>query len=319
MRIDMHAHYFPTRYLDKLEACGSTFTPIARGLGAGDAPGEMDKRLALMDATGVDMQLLSATPQLPAFDNAADAIDSARLANDLYADLIARHPGRFAGLATTPLPHGEAAAAELSRAMDDLGLLGASIGTQVAHRTLGDPSFDPLWAELNRRKAILYIHASGEDAASPLIADHNLRWVVGAPFEDTIGLLHFMSSGVVTRYPNIKVLVAHLGGPLPFLAQRIDDNRPYWQHSFPELPTEAWKKMWWDAANFHKPALRCAVDTFGADRIGLPLHPGRHVPAGQVLHRRSRAGGGGRKEHPRTQRQRPPRPVRPGRLAVGTV
>ncbi|WP_410614536.1 hypothetical protein [Amycolatopsis sp. lyj-109] len=83
-----------------------------------------------------------------------------------------------------------------------------------------------------------------------MIADHGLRWVVGAPFEDTIGLLHFMTAGVLKRHPGIKVLVAHLGGPLPFLAQRIDDNRPYWQQGFSE-PSEAWKKMWWDAANFH--------------------------------------------------------------------
>ncbi|NMH82540.1 amidohydrolase [Pseudonocardia xinjiangensis] len=269
MRIDMHAHYFPTEYLDKLEACGSGFTAIARGLGAGDDPGEIDKRLALMDAAGVDMQLLSATPQLPVFDRPGDAIDSAKLANDLYADLISRYPRRFAGLATTPLPHGEAAAEELSRAMDELGLHGASIGTEVAYRTLGDRSFEPLWSELDRRNAILYIHASGQDAASPLIADHGLRWVVGAPFEDTIGLLHLMAAGVVRRHPNIKFLVAHLGGPLPFLAQRIDDNRPYWQEGFPERPTQAWRKMWWDAANFHGPALRCAVDTFGADRIVL--------------------------------------------------
>lgn len=269
MRIDMHAHYFPTTYLDKLEASGSTFTPIARDLGAGDAPGEIDNRLALMDTAGVDMQLLSATPQLPTFDNARVAIDSAKLANDLYADLISRYPNRFAGLATTPLPHGDAAAEELARAMDDLGLLGASIGTEVARRSLGDKSFEPLWAELNRREAILYIHASGQDAASPLIAEHNLRWVIGAPFEDAIGLLHFVSAGVVERYPDIKVLVAHLGGTLPFLAQRIEDSAPYWQQGTPKPAIETWRKMWWDAANFHGPALRTAVDTFGADRIVL--------------------------------------------------
>ena len=267
MGIDTHAHYFPTEYLDKLEACGSDFTPIARGLGAGNADGEIEKRIELMQSAGVDQQLLSATPQLPTFDKLSDAVDSAKLANDLYAELISRYPDHFLGLATTPLPHGEAAAEELGRAMDDLGLLGASIGTEVARRTLGDKAFEPLWAELNRRHAILYIHASGQDAASPLIADHNLRWVVGAPFEDTIGLLHFMSAGVARRYPNIKVLIAHLGGTLPFLAQRIDDIRPYWEPGFQELPTDAWKKMWWDAANFHGPALRCAVDTFGADRI----------------------------------------------------
>ncbi|WGX97099.1 amidohydrolase family protein [Nocardioides sp. L-11A] len=269
MRIDVHAHYFPTEYLDKLDEFGSDFTAVARGLRAGDDPGDIDDRLRMMDAAGVDMQVLSTTPQLPTFDDADRAVEAARLANDLYADLVRRHPDRFAGFATTPLPHGEAAAAEVARAMDELGMIGASIGTAVLDRTLADPEFEPLWAELNRRKAPLFIHASGRDADSPLISEHGLTWIVGAPFEDAIGVLHFVRAGITARYPDIKVIVAHLGGPIPFLAQRIDDNYAHWGQGFPELPSDIWKKMWWDTANFHAPSLRCSIDTFGADRIVL--------------------------------------------------
>lgn len=269
MRIDMHAHYFPVPYLDRLDSYGSDFTGVARGLHAGDEPGDIDARLRMMDAAGVDMQVLSTTPQLPTFTNIDHAIDAARLANDLYADVIRRHPDRFAGFATTPLPHGQAAAEELARAMDDLGLIGASIGTAVLDRTLADPEFEPFWAELDRRSASLFIHASGKDADSPLISDHGLTWIVGAPFEDAIGVLHFVRAGITARYPNIKVIVAHLGGPIPFLAQRIDDNFTHWKQGFPELPSDTWKKMWWDTANFHAPSLRCAADTFGDDRIVL--------------------------------------------------
>ncbi len=269
MRIDTHAHYFPVPYLDKLREYGSLDTDVARNLGAGDEPGDIDGRLRMMDVAGVDMQVLSTTPQLPTFENEAHAIEAAQMANDAYADLIRRHPDRFAGFATTPLPHGEAAAAEVARAMDDLGLLGATIGTAVLDRTLADPSFEPLWAELDRRSAPLFIHASGKDADSPLISEHGLTWIVGAPFEDAIGLLHFVRAGITARYPNIKVIVAHLGGPIPFLSQRIDDNYNHWKQAFPELPSDTFKKMWFDTANFHAPSLRCAVDTFGGDRILL--------------------------------------------------
>jgi aminocarboxymuconate-semialdehyde decarboxylase len=269
MRIDVHAHYFPTDYLDLLQRYGSGDTAVARGLCAGKDEGDIDKRLAMMDAAGVHMQVLSATPQLPTFADERHAVEGARLANDLYAELVRTHPDRFAAFAATPLPHGEAAAAEAARAIDELGMLGATVGTAVLDRTLADPAFEPLWAALDERSAALYIHASGKDADSPLIAEHGLTWIVGAPFEDAIGVLHFVRGGITARYPNIKVIVAHLGGPIPFLGQRIDDNYNHWGQGFPELPSDTWRKMWWDTANFHAPSLRCSVDTFGADRIVL--------------------------------------------------
>ena len=269
MRIDFHAHYFPTEYLDLLARHGSGDTDVARGLCAGKDEGDLDKRLAMMDAAGVDLQGLSATPQLPTFDNEEHAVEGARLANDLYAEVVEQHPDRFVALAATPLPHGEAAAKEAARAIDELGFAGATIGTEVLGRTLADPEFEPLWEALDQRNAILYIHASGKDAASPLIGEHGLKWIVGAPFEDTIGVLHYVRGGVTARHPNIRVVVAHLGGPIPFLAQRIDDNYNHWGQGFPELPSDTWKKMWWDTANFHAPSLRCSVETFGSDRILL--------------------------------------------------
>jgi aminocarboxymuconate-semialdehyde decarboxylase len=269
MRIDTHAHYFPTAYLDTLQDLGSTFTAVARGLRAGNDEGDIENRLRMMDDAGVDMQVLSATPQLPTFEDEKDAIAAARLGNDMYADLVRAHPDRFAAFAATPLPHGQAAAEEVARAMDELGMVGATIATSVGERTLGDPAFEPLWAELDRRSAPVYIHAAGNDCMSPMISEHGLTWIVGAPFEDAIGVLHLLRAGVTARYPNIRFIVAHLGGPLPFLLQRVDDNYNHWRQAFPDTPSTLLRAMWYDTANFHAPALRCAVDSFGADRIML--------------------------------------------------
>ncbi|NUR91314.1 MAG: amidohydrolase [Nonomuraea sp.] len=268
-RIDVHAHYFPVAYLDALEAAGSTSTGVARGLGAGNDPGEVDGRLRMMDDAGVAVQVLSATPQSPYVRDEEAAVALARLGNDLYADLVAEHPGRFAAFASVPLPHGRAAAAEAGRAMDELGMVGATIATSVLDRTLDDPAFEPLWAALDRRSAPVFVHAAGDGCRSPLISEHGLTWIVGAPFEDTIGVLHLVRAGVTARYPNIRFVVAHLGGPLPFLMQRIDDNYTRWKQAFPDLPSRILRQMWYDTANFHEPSLACAVETFGADRILL--------------------------------------------------
>ena len=272
--IDVHAHYLPGAYLDELRRCGSTTTDLMRGLPIGDAPHEVKARLENMDAAGVRCQVLSAGPQMPTFADVRDAARAAALANDLYADFIAAHPGRFAAFATTPLPHVDAAVAELRRAMDELGMLGAALPTAVLDATLGDPRWEPFWAELDRRRAPAFIHPIGCGLFSPLIVDHGLTWNVGAPFEDTVAILHLLRAGVTIRHPHIEFIVAHLGGPLPFLLQRLDDNHGFWPQGFPDLPSKLLRRLWYDTANFHAPALRCARDSFGADRLLLGTdHP----------------------------------------------
>ncbi|MBH1937577.1 amidohydrolase [Streptomyces sp. AV19] len=262
MRIDTHAHYYPAAYLDLLTRFGSHDTDIARVPCAGDADGDVETRLRMMDEAGVDVQILSASPQLPHFEDRSHAVEAARTANDLYADLVRRHPDRFAAYAATPLPHADAAIAELGRALDDLGFVGAAITTTVLGRSLADPALEPFYAELDRRGAVLHIHPTGGGAASPLITDHGLTWVIGAPIEDTIAVLHLLRAGITAKYPGMKVHVAHLGGHLPFLMQRVEDNYRVW-NAFPDSPARAAGRMWFDTANFHAPALRCAVDTFG--------------------------------------------------------
>ncbi|GAA0943344.1 amidohydrolase family protein [Actinocorallia libanotica] len=269
MRVDVHAHYYPADYLDTLRDHGADATDTARMPCAGSTGDDIDARLRMMDEAGVDMQILSAAPQLPFFENREHAVGAARMANDMYAEIVRARPDRFAALAAPPLPHGEAAAAEVARAMDELGFLGAAVSTVVLDRTLGDPAFEPFWTELNRRGAAVFIHAAGKDLDSPLISEHGLTWIVGAPFEDAVGVLHLLRAGVTARHPDIRFIVAHLGGPLPFLLQRIDDNYEHWNEAFPDRPSTLLRRMWFDTANFHAPSLRCAVDGFGADRIML--------------------------------------------------
>lgn len=267
--VDVHAHYLPGAYLDELRRCGSDATALARQLPIGDEPGAVEARLAQMDAAGVRLQLLSVGPQVPAFADERDAVRAAALANDLTAELVAAHPDRFAAFAATPLPHVEAAVEELRRALDDLGMLGAALPTTVLGATLGDARWEPFWAELDRRRAAVFLHPIGCGLFSPLIVDHGLTWNVGAPFEDAVAVLHLIRSGVTVRHPGVRFIVAHLGGPLPFLLQRLDDNYDVWPNGFPDRPSKLLRELWYDSANFHAPALRCARDSFGADRLLL--------------------------------------------------
>ncbi len=270
MRIDVHAHYFPDEYLDLLKRFGDDTTDMARGLGAGGSQAELEARFELMEAANVQMQLLSVSPQLPSFADKASAIEGARLANDLYADLVQRYPRRFVALAALPLPHMEAALAEMSRALDGLGMAGVTITTSVLGRALVDPVFEPLYTELDRRGSILFIHPAGAGACSPLINDYKLTWPIGAPIEETIAITQLIVRGIPIRYPRIKIINTHLGGALPMLLQRLDNQYRMAVPSTPELPSVQAKRMWYDSVgHFHIPALRCACESLGADRIVL--------------------------------------------------
>jgi aminocarboxymuconate-semialdehyde decarboxylase len=270
MRIDVHAHLWTDDYLDLLVRYGKTSAEEHRGLGADATARDLDARCMMMDAAGVDLQVLSASPQLPTFAEESHAVEAARHVNDLYADLVREHPGRFAAFAAVPLPHVEAALDELGRALDDLGMIGAAVATSTLGRSIADPAWDPLFAELDRRGSVLYVHPAGCGAGSPLISPYNITWMIGAPVEDTIAAVHLIIRGIPSRYPNMKIVNSHLGGALPMLVQRMDNQFRWQVPATPETPSIAAKRMWYDTVSHaHAPALRCACDSFGADRLLL--------------------------------------------------
>ena len=268
MRIDVHAHLWSERYLDLLVQLGNRRTAVHRGLGAGATDDELRKRFDLMDAAGIQMQILSVTPASPHFEQQVDAVKAARLANDEYAAITRRFPDRFRAFAALPLPHTEAALAELRRALDELGMVGAAVTTSVLGRPLSDPAFHPLYAELNRRKSALYIHPAGCGVDSPLINEHQMVWSVGAPIEDTVAIMHLVIAGIPSRYPDMKIIASHLGGLLPMVVKRVDDHMAFEASDMPEKPSLAFRRLWYDTVGHnHVPALRAAAEALGADRL----------------------------------------------------
>jgi aminocarboxymuconate-semialdehyde decarboxylase len=269
MRIDVHAHYWTEDYVDLLVDLGRADAGAVRGIGAGGGT-ELDARLRLMDRAGVQMQVLSACPQLPYGEDREKAARTARFVNDQYAGLPGRYPDRFSAFAALPMPHLDESLGEMGRALDELHLAGVAMNTTVLGRALVEPEYEPIFAELNRRSAVLYLHPAGNSACSPLIANYHLTWIVGAPVEDTISVMHLITHGIPTRYPDIKIINSHLGGALPMLLQRADDQYRWETPDTPELPSVAARRMWYDTVGHgHVPALRCAIDSLGADRLLL--------------------------------------------------
>lgn len=267
--IDTHAHVYPAAYLDRLEQIGvrAETTKIARGMRADSTAEDLHTRLHWMDRAGVATQVLAATPQVPAGPEATSSLDAARMINDEYARIVREHPQRFTAYGALPLPHVDASLTEIPRIFDDLGCVGVSITTVLPGPvSVADPRFEPVWQALDDRAAIVNIHATGSGALSPMITEHRLEWVNGAPVEDAIAVLQLLKAGIPNRYPNLQFHIAHLAGDLPFLAQRIEDNFEDW-NAFPASPNQTLQTMWFDAANFHEPSLRLAAETFGVDRI----------------------------------------------------
>ena len=269
MRIDVHAHYWTDAYLDMLVGLGRSDTATQRGIGASGGA-EIDARLRLMDRAGIDVQVLSAAPQLPYGDDEARTAAAARYVNDEYAALVSTHPDRFRAFAATPMPHIDAALTEISRAIDELGMAGLTMNTSILDRAITDPEFEPVFAELDRRGAILYQHPVGNGACSPLVSEHHITWMVGAPFEDTIAAMQLITSGHLQKYPAVKIICSHLGGALPMIPRRADDHVPWEAPDTQEAPSQAVHRLWYDTVSHcHAPALRCAIDSFGADRLLL--------------------------------------------------
>ena len=243
-RIDVHHHVLPAFYIEAQREAGITGTAY-RGFPEW-TPG---KSLAVMEANGIDVAILSFTSPGIWFGNIAQTRDLARICNDYLACLARDYPGRFGGFAFLPLPDIDAALVETGRALDDLGLDGITLLTSVDDRYIGDPGFEPLYAELDRRAAVTFIHPCyppGTEAQGWNIP----RMLVDYPFETTKVAVNLILNGVTTRWPNIRFILSHSGGTLPFLAHRVAifDEATSFRDNYPEGALACIRRFWFDTA-----------------------------------------------------------------------
>jgi 6-methylsalicylate decarboxylase len=211
-RIDAHGHLIPEPYRAELERLG-----LEPGYPLPAATPEHFS--ALMDRHSIDAAVVSISPPGVWFGDAGLAVELARVVNEEIAAAVRAQPARFAGLATLPLPDVDAALIEIAHAFDELRLDGIAMFSNVAGTYLGDPAWDPVFDELERRGAYVFIHPIDPSLPSPLPAVPG--WVQEFPFDTTRAVVNLIYSGTLERCPGIRVQVAHLGGTVPFLAHRI--------------------------------------------------------------------------------------------------
>lgn len=275
--IDVHCHLFPTPYLRRVQqllAHPKTPTEIStrnlldntilrvRGMS------DVDARLEVMDEHGIDAQVLSMPIPGTYEGSEADRCDLARIVNDAYAEIVAAAPTRFAALASLPLPHADASLAELSRCLDELGMVGVFLGTNVNGVRLDDQVFAPVYEELDRRGASVFLHPMTPDFADVLV-DYNLQATLGLKFETGITVHRMVFSGVFERYPRIKFVIPHMGGILPFVMARLDATYRTGQAGadLPHPPSVYLRRLYYDTVNYQAESVRFVADLFGADHL----------------------------------------------------
>lgn len=197
------------------------------------------------------------------------AVRLAMEVNDAFARVIRERPGRFTALATLPLNDPAASVAELERAMTTLGLPGAMVFSNVNHVALADARFAPLWAKANELGAVIYIHPT-DPAGVEAMLDYWLMPLVGFLMDTTLAASKLVFTGVVARHPRIRWVLTHMGGAIPYLAERL--NRGYrafadCREHIDRPPTEYLKHFYYDTVNFNPSAIRLALDFAGPDRI----------------------------------------------------
>jgi aminocarboxymuconate-semialdehyde decarboxylase len=279
--VDVHNHYYPPEYLNALRAGPSdvTITEDDEGNPVLHYPGDYNVavrghrdlayRADVLEQEGVDTQVITLTTPGTHVEKPARAIELARLVNDAFAEGVSTYKGRFAALATLPLNDAEASARELQRAMRELQLPGAMLFGNANGVALDDPRYTPLYDVANELGAVLHIHPTSP-AGVEAMQEYWLMPLVGFLFDTTLAAARLVFAGVPERWPRIRWVLSHLGGTIPYLAERLDRGF----EAFPECraridarPSTYLKRFYYDTVNFDPHAIELAVRFAGASQV----------------------------------------------------
>ena len=281
MKIDFHNHFYPTEYLKKLEQWGHRyeFTHDAMGLKIVKEKGarflgitpqmeDAEKRIVDMDRIGIDIQVLTLSTPNVFFSTRKRNLYLAQLSNDYFANLCQKYPKRFVAFASVPLGNPDDAIKELHRAIKDLGMKGVVLGTNIDGKHLHLKEFWPFYDEVHKLDLPIFLHpmvpAHPEQMADIPIA------LIGFVMDTTFTVAKMVYYGVLEKFPNLKLILPHLGGTLPFLFERLDNGYrafPDFKGIIPKIPSDYLKNLYYDTVCFHKPALMCGYLSVGADHM----------------------------------------------------
>jgi aminocarboxymuconate-semialdehyde decarboxylase len=272
--IDIHAHVIAEETVRLMQKEGPKVGPRITPVDADNAAYEVAGVTYRQFPRGgyVDMQVVSITPQTFLYDQEASlAATLARIQNEGIAKLVKQHPDRFLGLATLPMQAPEQAAAELRHSVRTLGLSGAMIGSNIEGRNLDEPAFEPVWTATAEVGAFMLIHPT-KVAGADRLRDYYLTNLIGNPLDTTIAAASLVFGGVMERYPNIKICLAHGGGFTPYQAGRWVHgwhvrNEP--KKSLPISPEASLRRFYYDTIVHARPQLESLVAWAGASHVLL--------------------------------------------------
>ena len=292
--IDVHTHHYPDSYL---EAClrpdsgldhyfrddgrlvvlqdGAVSAAVPQPL-----PG-MDHRLGMMDDAGITTQVLSiSAPNV--FRLPADLrIPLTRDLNDELTGVTESSDSRLKLFANLPLPDVDASLAELDRVLGRAGMVGVMLCTTIDRIPLDDERFAPLWEELNRRRAVAFVHPT-TPCCTDGVQDFALSLALDYLAETTNAIGRLVYSGTLERYPDIRWIFSHLGGTTPFLIHRFDNYAnqfPECRENITKKPSEYLRALTFDTVSTHVEAMKCAFATFDPGQFVFGTdYP--HVPGG---------------------------------------
>ena len=285
MNVDFHTHHYPLAYLDEIERHPSPACSVTRDASgqrlvqyAGDfnvvAPGHIDleARLVEMERTGVDMAVLSLTTPGVHVEERTRGIYLAQIVNDSFAEIQRQSPQRFCPLATLPLQDPQAARDELERAVTKLGLRGAMLFANVNGLPIHHQAYWPLYATAARLDVPLMIHPTSPPGVEAY-QEYRTTALVGFLVDTTLAITLLMFSGVLEQFPAIKFVLGHLGGTIPYIAERIDrgfEAYPEVRQNITHKPSFYFKRnCYYDTVAFEPAALAFAIGFAGADHVLL--------------------------------------------------
>ena len=279
--VDVHNHFYPPAYIDALRSGDSSVTIKMDAQGnpeihyPGDynvaVPGHRDigYRQGVLEREGVDTQVITLTTPGTHVETPARAVRLASLVNDAFARIVSERSPRFAALATLPLNDPAASVKEFRRAVEQLGMPGAMLFSNVNGVALADERYWPLYEAADELGAVLHIHPTNPVNVDAM-QQYWLMPLVGFLFDTTIAASHLVFSGVADRFPRINWVLSHLGGAIPYLAERLDRGF----HAFKECrahidrpPSSILKTWYYDTVNFDQDALLLAIKFAGAGHI----------------------------------------------------
>jgi aminocarboxymuconate-semialdehyde decarboxylase len=304
--VDVHTHMYPPPYVDLLKARNSVpyirefpdapnnwrliilpgeddpSTPsTSRGRPIGPAYWDVDEKIKFMDLHGIDTSVVSlANPWLDWVTDEEQAIEYANMTNNCFDELCSRYPSRLFAFGALPMKASvPAIQAEVRRLKQLKWMRGVIMGTTGAGRGLDDPDFEPVWRTIADTNTMVFLHPHyglPSDLYGPQNNKygHVLALALGFPLETTIAITRMILSGIFTRVPNLKILLAHSGGTLPFLAGRIQsciEHDAHFNSKDAESKINVWdvlnKNIYLDAVIYSKVGLKAAMEATPSGRV----------------------------------------------------